>query len=1806
MCSQARRSLPSHPSLFHLGTRGKISGLLAFWLLCQTGLHAQTPALDSFNPRLDGEEVLSVALRPDGRMLLGRDSILLNEHPYGYLNQLDANGAPDLTYMGSNYLNYNATIGYRVSALALFPNGNVLSGSTFRLQRTRPDSTPDVTYASWQNVQHNTYAIVRKPDDSVLVASDSSLLHYLADGTIDNTFNVQADGAITSVALQADGKLIVGGSFQNIAGAPRQNLARLLDNGTIEAAFVADANYPVNAVAVQGDQRILVGGAFDRIGGRSMTRLARLETTGAVDTSFVAPVNSTVNSIILQADGRIILGGSFSQVSGQARVYIARLLPSGALDSSFAPIATVNADGRQHVKGLALQEDGRLLVLGTFTQIDNITRTYVARFLNTDPATSSLQVDANGATWLRGGTCPDLSRVTFQIYTNGLDASPRMLATRVASGWSLPGLVLPPQSIILAEGYAVGGRYNGSSWPVQLVSQGPAAILGNPIGGQYPQGAVIRMSVTAQGPGPFTYQWLHDGQNVSNDVSISGAQSDSLTINNASTAANGEYWVKVSNAFGTTTSRHATLSVLDPFIVSQPVSTNILETQTATLSLTAGGSGPFHVQWRRNGIPIPGATNAVAIANTNLILCELALTHATPAQNGSYDVIVSNGQGSVTSAAAMVQVRSLVRPLNTFIVGPENYITTVAVRTVLRQPDGLLLVGGEFLGIGTTETNIATPRLVRLYPNGELDPAFHAEIPVDTMVMTIALNRDGSMWVGLVGETKGYLIRLRADGSAMPGTTVEFTEGKANNAFPLFGPLAFLQLPNGQLVVGGNFGRVGGATKHHLTKFLADGTWDASFSPEPNGPVCSLLWQNDGQILAGGYYSQISGQNQDNLARISPAGVVDQSFAPNPNYPVYAMVQSLDSNLWHVGAFDRFAKVYQSRMAKSSLAGTFDTNFTASASAEPIALAQLVNGDVLVSGRFQGLSGAPNRWIAEMTSAGGFRQDFNPTILDADDLSPWWGGGAASWLPQITSMAVQPDGTIIVGGLFHSMGNFPNRHLSRLLPAPGPAPTESLVWANTKATWLRSGPVPEFLWTTFEVSVDGLSWSDPLPGYRISGGWEATGFSTAGALYVRARGFLSGGGRSSSCWFMETRTGPPVFLRQPVNRTAQLGNTVYFHAAAAGSAGFTYQWFRNGQPLEDNARYTGTHSATLTITGAAGTDAGLYTVRVSNSIGSSLSDPAQLLVGDPLITLAPVDAVVYEGQAAQFSVTASGSGTLAYQWRHNGTNLPGANASTLSWSRAALSAAGTYDVVVTGQFGSLTSSQAKLTVLTRSLPDLLNPAPDAYISAVVEQLDGRLLVGGGFNHIAGQPQPGLVRLLDDGTLDPTFQPAPNDAVLNICQLPNGQIIAAGQFTRIGGQAQAFLARLNADGTLDSSFHPNLDWIVTTVLLQPDGRLVIGGEFTAVNQIRRNYLARLNTDGSLDESFTTETDNYVETLAWQSDGRILVGGGFQQIHGESRPWLARLLANGSPDRSFASPNSGPVYALAVLPDGRIVAGGESWNNTALNRYAPDGARDVSFGYDAETGAGATVFALALQTDGSLLVGGEFSRVGRLPFENLARLTASGTPDTEFRVETRGAVYTMGLQSDGRILVGGSFLALGGQTRANLGRLSNRNPAVAALTREGATISWTRLASSPEITRATAEVAIPAGGWSLLGDGTRTATGWTWSDLALPPNSVVRVRGYVSAGSSWLVEGKLLAPGATEPPRFTSAGTFLPPDNAFMLGLTSSPGAVLELQSTDALDSPWVTQQTFTNRTGQMWITDPTPAFGARMYRLLQTR
>jgi len=157
--------------------------------------------------------------------------------------------------------------------------------------------------------------------------------------------------------------------------------------------------------------------------------------------------------------------------------------------------------------------------------------------------------------------------------------------------------------------------------------------------------------------------------------------------------------------------------------------------------------------------------------------------------------------------------------------------------------------------------------------------------------------------------------------------------------------------------------------------------------------------------------------------------------------------------------------------------------------------------------------------------------------------------------------------------------------------------------------------------------------------------------------------------------------------------------------------------------------------------------------------------------------------------------------------------------------------------------------------------------------------------------------------------------------------PDGRLLVGGWFTTIGGQPRTRIARLNADGSLDTRFNPTVNQRINTLALQPDGKLLIGGLFTAVNGVSRSYIARLNANGSLDMDFNPSADSFVFALAVQPDGSVLVGGEFTALNNDDRRRIARLNADGSLDAAFDPAANAPVLALAVLPDGKPVVGGE---------------------------------------------------------------------------------------------------------------------------------------------------------------------------------------------------------------------------------------------------------------------------------------
>lgn len=170
----------------------------------------------------------------------------------------------------------------------------------------------------------------------------------------------------------------------------------------------------------------------------------------------------------------------------------------------------------------------------------------------------------------------------------------------------------------------------------------------------------------------------------------------------------------------------------------------------------------------------------------------------------------------------------------------------------------------------------------------------------------------------------------------------------------------------------------------------------------------------------------------------------------------------------------------------------------------------------------------------------------------------------------------------------------------------------------------------------------------------------------------------------------------PTWLSQPVSLTVTQGQAAVFSAGADGTAPLTYQWYFN-----TNTLLSGPGGATLTLNNVQGTNAGSYSVRVSNAGGNITSTQAVLTVlQPPAITTPPQDQSVVESNAVTFSVTVTGTAPLTYQWFFN-TNTPIPNATNASYaiSSVATNQAGGYSVVVNNNYGAATSVVAMLTVI---------------------------------------------------------------------------------------------------------------------------------------------------------------------------------------------------------------------------------------------------------------------------------------------------------------------------------------------------------------------------------------------------------------------------------------------------------------------------------------------------------------------------
>lgn len=356
------------------------------------------------------------------------------------------------------------------------------------------------------------------------------------------------------------------------------------------------------------------------------------------------------------------------------------------------------------------------------------------------------------------------------------------------------------------------------------------------------------------------------------------------------------------------------------------------------------------------------------------------------------------------------------------------------------------------------------------------------------------------------------------------------------------------------------------------------------------------------------------------------------------------------------------------------------------------------------------------------------------------------------------------------------------------------------------------------------------------------------------------------------------------------------------------------------------------------------------------------------------------------------------------------------------------------------------------------------------IRGAVLQSDDKIIFWGAFTTFNGVSAPRMLRLNSDGTLDTTFSSnigtnIPSDSSFtSISVQPSGKILIGGAWTSFNGNASVkYLTRLNSNGTLDTSFNTALgtgpDNALTYVKTQPDGKILIVGNFLNFNGIAATRVTRLNEDGTLDTVFNTNLGTGLDSQPWlilvKPNSKIVIGGLFNTCNGIASKGLCQILSDGTPDITFNTNvgSSGIIYFSPafgdVQADNKIVLTGNvgSYKGYAVGyiaRVNDDGNADSVFNNNITyVGFNQQPSSVLVESDGMMLVSGNFSTFNGASAPYFARLSSAGTLTSDFPVSVikglNGGAF-IAQQSDGKLVLAGSFTKYNNVSAIRLARIN----------------------------------------------------------------------------------------------------------------------------------------------------------------------
>lgn len=352
-----------------------------------------------------GAEAQAVVIQSDGRAIIGGFFNTYNETNVYNICRLQTTGFLDTSFNTGTGINN----GY-VTALALDSANRVLVGGSFssynsvntcgNICRLSTTGAFDKTFNTGSGFNGPVNAITTDTNGNIIVVGEfnlfnntnvNNIVRLLPSGGLDMSFypnlgnglpNYGSDQAINAVAIDTNGEIVIGGAFQNVNGAPMNYLARLYTNGTLDTTFNPGVgpDDAVNAIAIATNNEVLIGGDFQNYQLVSRSFIALVNTNGNLDGNFTpgGGFNGPVYSVLYQPDGNALAGGQFTSYNGTRRIGMARILPQGWLDTSFMDtsynqfagfINELSSSPANPILAMGLESSGNIMACGSFTSV---------------------------------------------------------------------------------------------------------------------------------------------------------------------------------------------------------------------------------------------------------------------------------------------------------------------------------------------------------------------------------------------------------------------------------------------------------------------------------------------------------------------------------------------------------------------------------------------------------------------------------------------------------------------------------------------------------------------------------------------------------------------------------------------------------------------------------------------------------------------------------------------------------------------------------------------------------------------------------------------------------------------------------------------------------------------------------------------------------------------------------------------------------------------------------------------------------------------------------------------------------------------------------------------------------------------------------------------------------------------------------------------------------------------------------------------------------------------------------------------